>query len=183
MKLLRRASASIAVLLAFGLFVSGPAAAAEFEYNTDRMGQDYSNFDLPAPDAEMCRDACRSDGRCKAWTYVKPNTIQGPRPRCWLKSSVPPARSATCCISGVKRQGGSGGAEFDTDRPGQDYSNFNLPAANFRLCRRSCRDDTRCRAWTYVRPNTIQGPQPRCWLKNGVPAARRNNCCVSGVVR
>ncbi|MGA7933804.1 MAG: hypothetical protein WCA35_09675, partial [Kovacikia sp.] len=29
-------------------------------------------------------------------------------------------------------------------------------------------------------PNTIQGPNPRCWLKHTVPSQRVNSCCVSG---
>ncbi|GEM_PF-4838239 len=72
------------------------------EWDTDRMGLDYSNFDLPEADPALCRDACARDSKCKAWTYVKPNTIQGPRPRCWLKYAVPRPSHNTCCVSGVK---------------------------------------------------------------------------------
>ncbi len=75
----------------------------ELEYDTDRPGMDYRNFDLPSNDPMLCQRACFQDPRCKAWTFVKPNTIQGPRPRCWLKYAVPPAHHATCCVSGVKR--------------------------------------------------------------------------------
>jgi|GEM_PF-3078332 hypothetical protein len=72
------------------------------EWDTDRMGQDYSNFDLPKANPALCRDACARDPKCKAWTYVKPNTIQGAKPRCWLKYAVPRPRHSTCCVSGVK---------------------------------------------------------------------------------
>jgi len=37
----------------------------------------------------------------RLWTYARPGE-QGPRARCWLKTAVPPARPAACCISGAK---------------------------------------------------------------------------------
>ncbi|MBW1744301.1 MAG: PAN domain-containing protein [Deltaproteobacteria bacterium] len=81
-----------------------PTVSRGMEYNVDRMGQDYQNFDLPKADPRICQEKCAADPKCKAWTYVKPNTIQGPRPRCWLKHSVPPPRESDCCVSGVKRR-------------------------------------------------------------------------------
>lgn len=74
----------------------------DMEYDTDRPGLDYKNFDLPYAEPMLCQQACLDDPKCKAWTYVKPNTIQGPNPRCWLKYAVPQPHHATCCISGVK---------------------------------------------------------------------------------
>lgn len=71
--------------------------------------------------------------------------------------------------------------EPETDRPGKDYSNFQLPSADASLCRAECQRDNRCKSWTYVRPSTIQGPQPRCWLKDGKPGQQDASCCVSGV--
>ncbi len=73
-----------------------------FEYNIDRPGLDYKSFDLPYADPGLCKSACDADPKCKAWTYVKPNTIQGPNPRCWLKFGVPSPVRNNCCISGVK---------------------------------------------------------------------------------
>jgi hypothetical protein len=73
--------------------------------------------------------------------------------------------------------------ENNIDRPGSDYNNFNMRANNPELCKQACFADTRCKAWTFVKPNTIQGPKPRCWLKNAVPNAVNNNCCVSGVIK
>jgi hypothetical protein len=74
---------------------------AGMELDTNRMGGDYTVFDLQRDDPGLCRDACDNDPKCKAWTYVKPN-VQGPRPRCWLKSVVPQPKADTCCVSGVK---------------------------------------------------------------------------------
>ena len=72
------------------------------ELNTDRPGKDYKSFNLPYPDYRLCQNACNGDPKCKAWTYVKPYTIQGPYARCWLKDSVPQAVKRNCCISGIK---------------------------------------------------------------------------------
>ncbi len=72
------------------------------EQNTDRGGSNYNVFDLPRPDPALCQDACVRDPKCMAWTYVKPRTIQGPRPRCWLKQAVPPSASNLNCVSGYK---------------------------------------------------------------------------------
>jgi Ca-activated chloride channel homolog len=75
-----------------------------------------------------------------------------------------------------------GGMEMDTDRPGGcDYSHIIPSAADPEVCRNACQNDRRCRAWTYVRPDTVQGPQANCWLKESVPPAVPNECCVSGV--
>jgi len=61
--------------------------------------------------------------------------------------------------------------------PGLDYDHFAAPSPL--TCRASCGGDTRCHAYTWVRPG-IQGPDAQCWLKNGVPHAVRNSCCESG---
>lgn len=93
----------IALVVSGALFVLGGALAqGSWEADTDRPGQDYSGFDLAAPDAGLCQSACNANPACRAWTYVKPNTVQGSRPRCWLKSGVPAARANACCISGVR---------------------------------------------------------------------------------
>jgi len=67
-----------------------------------------------------------------------------------------------------------------TDRSGHDYRSFALRAPRPELCRDACWNEPACRAFTYVRPG-VQGPTARCWLKNGVPPARLNDCCLSGV--
>ena len=71
--------------------------------------------------------------------------------------------------------------EDNIDRPGWDYSNFNLNNPRAILCQWSCQKDRRCRAWTYVKPG-IQGPTAHCWLKYRVPAQVRSNCCDSGII-
>jgi len=71
------------------------------------------------------------------------------------------------------------GMENNTDRPGSDYSKFNPTSPED--CRSEClRQRDRCKAWTFVRPG-VQGARAQCYLKNAVPKAYPNNCCISGV--
>lgn len=142
------------------------------EYNTDRPGSDIGNFNLSRPDPTLCRIACDNNAACEAWTYVKPGR-QGPKARCWLKSAAPAPRSNSCCASGVK------GASYDIDRPGSDIVNRALQRSDPALCRKLCGQESRCRAWTFVKPG-VQGSAPRCYLKHSVPAVRHSSCCVSG---
>lgn len=69
--------------------------------------------------------------------------------------------------------------EQAVDRPGQDLRSFDLPRADPELCRAACAQESRCQAYTYVKPG-VQGAKARCWLKHSVPAAVTNNCCTSG---
>jgi hypothetical protein len=73
------------------------------EYSIDRFGGDYRNFEtaMEATGA-ACKAACEADGRCRAWTYVRPGYIGGV-PRCYLKNRLTRPRHKPCCISGVVR--------------------------------------------------------------------------------
>jgi hypothetical protein len=68
--------------------------------------------------------------------------------------------------------------ESGVDRPGADFRT--LPGGSFQECQTACAVDATCRAWTWVKPG-VQGPQGKCWLKNGVPNVVHNDCCTSGV--
>ena len=81
--------------------IPGFGGGGALQYNTNRPGGDYHNFDLAGANPNLCRSACQGDSNCVAWTYVNPG-IQGPAARCWLKNSVPPAVNDACCVSGVK---------------------------------------------------------------------------------
>ncbi len=70
--------------------------------------------------------------------------------------------------------------EPDTNRPGQDYKSLELTDPQPEVCQQACADDPKCKAFTYVKPGG-QGPRAMCWLKSGVPAASKSDCCVSGV--
>jgi hypothetical protein len=65
---------------------------------------------------------------------------------------------------------------------GSDYASLPVQSADPTVCQQACRSDTKCAAWTYVRPG-VQGPLAKCWLKNLVPQQSKNDCCSSGVER
>lgn len=186
------------LFLSISFFVAPDVFCQTLEYDTDRPGMDYKNFDLPSSDPNLCVNACAGDPQCKAFTYVKPG-IQGPNARCWLKNSVPASRQSPCCISGIKKADAGTpaiapvpmhpgfqvitpetGLENDSDRPGMDYKNFDLSDPRPELCRQACFQDKQCKAFSYVKPG-VQGPGARCWLKAGVPTSVHSSCCISGV--
>lgn len=70
----------------------------------------------------------------------------------------------------------------DTDRPGNNYRNFDLPHPDPDLCLEACQKESRCKAFTYVKPG-VQGRSARCWLKDSVPPEKPSDCCISGVKR
>ena len=78
-----------------------PAEPKGMQYNTDRLGSDYSGFDLTRASPALCQTRCSGEAQCKAWTYVKPG-IKGSKARCYLKTSVPVATRNACCVSGLK---------------------------------------------------------------------------------
>jgi PAN domain len=71
------------------------------------------------------------------------------------------------------------GLEPGTNRRGSDYRNFDLPVPRPEDCQSACMNEPQCVAFTYVNPG-VQGPNPRCWLKDNVPAPQADDCCVSG---
>lgn len=88
-----------------------PGAMGVLEYDTDRAGSDLNNpyNEAPASTPEACRARCEQDGRCKAFTWVRPGQ-QGPAARCWIKGALAPATRNPCCVSGARAAGGGGGA-------------------------------------------------------------------------
>ena len=153
---------------------------SNLEYDTNRSGSDYRNFELSQADPAICRNECQSDSTCRSFTYVKPG-VQGAKDRCWLKSEVPAASANNCCVSGVKSGGSSSsGLEVNVNRRGGDYRDYDLPSNNPNQCRDDCMNDPRCKSFTYVRPS-YWGPNAHCWLKESVPAATQEGCCISGV--
>jgi hypothetical protein len=74
---------------------------SEREHDKDRLGGDYRGFDIRTDHIEDCENACKSDEKCAAWTYVKPG-VQKPQARCYLKNVIPAASDNVCCVSGTK---------------------------------------------------------------------------------
>jgi len=71
--------------------------------------------------------------------------------------------------------------EVGWDRPGFDYKNWDMNNPREILCQWGCQKESRCRAWTFVKPG-IQGKLARCWLKDRVPTAIKSKCCTSGII-
>ncbi len=95
--------------------------------------------------------------------------------------------------------------EQDSLRIGGDYQFLTLQAGDgFQVCRRACKDDASCKAWTFIKQRTKRkeginfklGPDlnigfggqneiipPQCRLKHSVGPKHANECCTSGVKR
>jgi hypothetical protein len=162
------------------------AMPAHGQAGFDRPGGDYSNFRVPGADPAACAARCDREGRCKAWSFSYPATARSSA-TCWLKSDVTARVENNCCVSGVRGAGviepRDGKIEFSIDRTGGDYRSFDTPSdPSGAACAAACDGDSRCRAWTYVRPGYIGGAA-RCYLKERVTRPRSKPCCISGVVR
>lgn len=71
--------------------------------------------------------------------------------------------------------------EVNMDRPGSDIDGFWMSSADPWKCHAACRENWRCRSWTYVEPG-IHGQLPRCYLKSATPAQVAMSGVVSGVL-
>jgi len=73
-----------------------------YEPNTDRPGMDFRSVVLQQPDPKQCKNLCRQDSHCRAYTFV-PIGVQMPgNAVCWLKQGVPHPAAANGFVSGVK---------------------------------------------------------------------------------
>ena len=45
-----------------------------FERGINRIGQEYRQVDLAAPEPRACQKVCADDGKCRAWVYQEPNS-------------------------------------------------------------------------------------------------------------
>jgi hypothetical protein len=177
----------------FGRVLIGLAAAAGLmcslasaDVGFDRPGNDYDKFTIKSGDPAECASRCERDARCRAWSFSYPRTEQV-QAMCWLKNRVPARVQSACCVSGVRGAGAnepiSKDSEFGIDRVGGDYRSFETdPDASGAVCAKACKDEQRCRAWTYVRPG-YQGAAAHCYLKAKITQPRHHPCCISGVVR
>lgn len=175
----------IGLLVALGLFLPSVSAWAQSGY--DRRGGDYLHFEIKSGDPAVCAARCERDSRCRAWSFSYPRT-ENAAAVCWLKNKVLPRVEAKCCVSGVRGAGvvepTRGPIEYSIDRAGGDYRGFDVQAADpdGAPCRAACEGESRCRAWTYMRPG-YGGAAARCFLKAKITPPRKKPCCISGVVR
>lgn len=78
-------------------------------------------------------------------------------------------------LSGAKKEKGY-------DRPGMNLAGMPIERTSAKKCRNACIRNHDCRAWSWVKPGVL-GPGAQCFLKSGIPWARKNYCCSSGTVR
>jgi hypothetical protein len=62
---------------------AGSAVMGPLEPGVNRQGMDFDAYGSSAPNAQLCPEACRTNGDCKAMTYVVSLKT------CWLKKGVP----------------------------------------------------------------------------------------------
>ena len=65
---------------------------------------------------------------------------------------------------------GSAFAVDGVNLPGQDYANFDAPSAF--VCRTTCGGESRCQAYTWVKPG-IQGPRNPYTMITSQPRSQR----------
>jgi hypothetical protein len=78
--------------------------------------------------------------------------------------------------------GAAGGAAWKdrVNYPGGDFRSIDMATSNPSACKAACDKDPRCKAWTLVKPES-PGGMGYCWLKDSIPPAVAEDCCVSGV--
>jgi hypothetical protein len=177
----------IVVLIgALTLAAAGLCSSAQAQTGFDRRGGDYTSFPIRSGDPALCAARCEREARCLAWSFSYPRS-ENTQSVCWLKSKVPPRIEDKCCVSGVRGAGvvepRTGPVEFSIDRLGGDYRYFDTATdASGAACKAACESESKCRAWTYVRPGYI-GVSARCYLKDRLTRPRAKPCCISSVVR
>ncbi len=174
------------VILLGAMWAIAAAGVAQAQTGYDRRGGDYLSFQIRNGDPAVCASRCERDSRCRAWSFSYPRTTNV-LATCWLKNTVMPRNEDKCCVSGVRGAGviepRRGPIEYSIDRTGSDYRNLDIaPDSEGAPCKATCDGESRCRAWTYVRPGYI-GPSARCYLKDKITRPHHKPCCISGVVR
>ena len=83
-------------------------------------------------------------------------------------------------LAALALTGGGALGQSGYDRPGHDYTSFQIRNGDPTVCAARCERDNRCRAWAFSYPRTDRQPAT-CWLKSGVPSPVERDCCISGV--
>jgi PAN domain len=161
--------------LALAVLPAAPATAQRLseERGYDYRGGDYHDF--RARGVGSCKQECRDDRRCLAYSYnLRTDT-------CYLKDRVGDFQRNGDTVAGVK-DGGRGGkpgsfAELSEERGydyrGGDYDDFRTRGVG--ECQDRCREDRRCLGYAYnLRTST-------CYLKDRIGSLQRNSDTVAGL--
>lgn len=167
-------AASALTALALAVLPAAPAAAQRLseERGYDYRGGDYSDF--RSHSVGSCKQECRDDRRCRAYSYNLRTTT------CYLKDRIGDFQRNEDTIAGIKdAPGGKPGSfaelteERGYDYRGGDYDDFRTRGVG--ECQDRCRDDRRCLGYAYnLRTST-------CYLKDRIGSQQRNSETVSGL--
>eukprot|EP01116_Phalansterium_solitarium_P025447 TRINITY_DN9739_c1_g1_i3.p1 TRINITY_DN9739_c1_g1~~TRINITY_DN9739_c1_g1_i3.p1 ORF type:complete len:437 (+),score=-55.35 TRINITY_DN9739_c1_g1_i3:707-2017(+) len=70
----------------------------------------------------------------------------------------------------------------NTDSPEGDFFVFPIPNQTASDCEQICETSNNCVAWTYIKPNTIRGPEAVCCMKANLGSGTHPNpACTSGI--
>lgn len=143
------------------------------ERGYDYRGGDYRSF--RSSGVSRCKDDCRDDRRCKAYTFNLETET------CYLKDRVGNYQSNRDTVTGIKSDTGGGrpwGGDHLTEEDGYDYrgGDYNsFDTSGVSACKSACQRDDRCTAYTYNRRTD------RCYLKDRIGEYQRNSDTVTGV--
>jgi hypothetical protein len=85
--------------------------------------------------------------------------------------------------SWVLRQGLNLTYEENTEIVGDVIRDFIPPAADAKLCQRSCIEDRQCASWFYRKPEGRTDGKPHCWLLNNIVRRFTDKLNIAGDVR
>lgn len=149
----------------------------------------YDGYDIPGGDLgaplrgiplDRCREVCRDNPRCDAFTYDKKSRW------CFPKSGVSARADNPKAVSGVlvprghapaqAPTVGKGGMRIQqgTDLMGMDLEPEGIRPTTLDTCQRLCVDNPRCKAFSWVEETRW------CWPKSAVPEARNRPGVMSG---
>lgn len=141
------------------------------------------NGDCPVPfvcAGNRCRVECSSDRDCRTDEICARNAAPG-------GFQTSPALAAPVCVS---REAYSvqiappveEAPRYGLNMAGSDYAVLIMKQNDWQLCYRACKNDSWCRAWTFVNTG-VQGPVPYCWLKTQSSEGSSDPNAVSGSIR
>jgi len=113
---------------------------------------------------EACRQLCKEDGNCAAWSWTKTAQSNGaPAKRCHLKdmSKVLKVISKDGVVSGVK---GECCAMKGIDFFGND-GDMQENVSSWQQCGASCEPAAGCKAWSWTREAVGAAPKHKCHHK------------------
>lgn len=130
-----------------------------------------------SPGTQLVMEPC--DGRAGqvfAFTRTGP-VIDGPNQQAADRFGWMPVRGGDAFLQPDRFRRASG-----IDMPGQDIASMTTANDRGQQCAVACAANAQCRAFTWVQAG-VQGDQPMCWLKNGLPGQVPNSNTVSGILR